>query len=128
MSEAHNRWVKMHERLSALWDEAEALVSRFFKTYRTGDKTISSAPQNNIPIDDAATPLPKMTDFNVIISALKRIQEARIALIKEDATYETLVRTDEANSEGTQEEISRILKRLEENNRNQTTDNDAMSD
>ncbi len=126
MGEKFSRWKAMRERLGALWDEAEGLVARFFEIYRAGDKTIPATPQNTAPTDDAPL-LPKMTDFNIIISALKRIQEARIALIKEDANYETLARTDEANSEGTQEEISRILKALEENNRSETTDEDAMS-
>ena len=71
----YENFSQTQKRISSLGDKAEDVILRFFEAYG------SDAP--------AADSLPKMTDFNVIISAIKRLQEARLDLLKEAPRHES---------------------------------------
>ena len=105
------------QRIEKLWDQTEQMIHNFFQSYLKGaQKKGKNDPDK----------LPKMTDFNVITAAIKRVQEARLSLIKEELQYETLSGTNPADSEGAEEEISRILKALEKNGACEKTDPDQV--
>jgi len=123
------KWNDVNRRLDALWNRTESLIFRFFNAHDVGENAGDKPPgKDGTAGEEATQPLPKMTEFNVIVAAIKRLQEARIALLKEEARYETLSKTDDADSESVQEEISRVLKALEKNGSGETTDPDEMPD
>jgi hypothetical protein len=93
----------LSQRIEILWDRTEEVILRFFDTYSPGNR----ADQEENP------GLPKMTDFNIITAAIKRLQEARFALLKQEVEYETHSGTQTHDPEGTQEDLCRILKALE---------------
>lgn len=103
---------KLTNRIEILWDKAENMVLRFFEAYDARD--------NDPDL------LPKMTDFNIVTAAIKRLQEARLDLLKEELQYESLSKTDEPDSEGAAREISRILEALEKNGTSDSDDPDAV--
>jgi hypothetical protein len=105
---------KLTSRIEILWDKTENVILRFFEAY---------AAKDNDP-----DLLPKMTDFNIIAAAIKRLQEARLELLKEELQYESLAKTDEPDPEGAEEEISRILEALEKNGTGDSDDPDAVHD
>ena len=102
-------------RLDVLWDKTESLILRFFDDYLATE-------------DHDPHALPKMTDFNIVTAAIKRLQEARIALLKEEFQDESLNRANEPDSKSAEEEISRILEALEKNGDGETPDPDEMPD
>lgn len=119
MNEKIEKQKDMFRRINALWDKTEKVILRFFDAL----EHISSTEENSeIPL------LPKMTDFNIITASIKRLQEARLALLKEEFQDESHARTDEPDPQSAQEEISRILEALEKNGTGETPDTDEMPD
>ena len=101
-------------RIETLWEKTENLVLRFFEAYAARDNDPDS--------------LPKMTDFNIVTAAIKRLQDARLDLLKEEIQNESLAKTDEPDSEGAAREISRILEALEKNGTGDSNDPGAVPD
>ncbi|MBN1900585.1 hypothetical protein JW926_04580, partial [Candidatus Sumerlaeota bacterium] len=101
MNDIFEKRKNLTSRIEILWDKTEQMILRFFESYAAG---------GNDPDG-----LPKMTDFNIITAAVKRLQEARLDLLKEEIQYESPARTDESDPEGAAREISRILEALEKN-------------
>ena len=131
MNKICTKWEEVSGRIHALWNKTEALIIRFFNTYDVTDpevETVRDNERDNDKDNNSAPPLPKMTEFNVIVAAIKRLQEARIALLKEEAAYEAHAQAEDPDSGGVQEEISRILKALEKNGAGEGTDQDALPD
>ncbi|HOE63356.1 MAG TPA: hypothetical protein PKW18_11355 [Candidatus Sumerlaeota bacterium] len=109
----YENFSQTQKRISSLWDKAEDVILRFFEAYG------SDAP--------AADSLPKMTDFNVIISAIKRLQEARLDLLKEAPRHESHAGTGNPDPESPAQNISRIIEALEKNG-SEESDSDALPD
>ena len=110
---SNDNFNQTQKRISALWDKAERMILLFFETHNAD----ATAPDS----------LPKMTDFNVIISAIKRLHEARLDLLKEAPRHEPHAGTRNLDSESPAQNISRIIEALEKNG-NEASDNDALPD
>jgi len=106
-----NEWSDVLSRMNDLWDRAEVLAIRFFRScgIPLREDSIPDSP-GDAPPDD----LPRMTDFNVIVSAIKRIQEGRLDLLKEVERRAAVARDERANPLDSPEYISRMLETLEE--------------
>ena len=115
MNEKLTQLNEIKNRLNTLWEKTESLILRFFQAHESGSS-------------DEPASLPKMTDFNIIVAAIKRLQEARIELLKEELSNVSDTRTTLPDSEGAKEEISRVLEALEKNGCNETPDTDALPD
>jgi hypothetical protein len=115
MNEKLTQWNEIKNRLNTLWEKTECLILRFFQAHESGSS-------------DEPASFPKMTDFNIIVAAIKRLQEARLELLKEELSNVPDARTTLPDSEGAKEEISRVLEALEKNGCNETPDTDALSD
>jgi len=106
-----NEWSDVLSRMNDLWDRAEVLAIRFFRS-------CGILPQENSipdsPSDAQQDDLPRMTDFNVIVSAIKRIQEGRLDLLKEVERRATVAGDENANPLASPEYISRMLETLKE--------------
>ena len=118
MNEKLSQLNEIKTRLNTLWEKTEKLILRFFQLYES-DTSDSS---------DMSASLPKMTDFNIIVAAIKRLQEARFELLKEELSNVPDTRTTLPDSEGATEEISRVLEALEKNGCPETPDTDALPD
>ena len=116
MDESKTIWDHTEKRLDALWNRTETMIIRFFEVYGVPENGEAEMEK------DEESPLPKMTEFNVIVAAIKRLQEARIAMLREAAKHETDPETEETDSKGVQEEISRVLEALEKNGCGSGTD------
>lgn len=115
MNEKLNQLNEIKNRLNTLWEKTEKLILRFFQSYESDSS-------------DMSVSLPKMTDFNIIVAAIKRLQEARLELLKEELSNVSDTRTTLPDSEGAKEEISRVLEALEKNGCPETPDTDALPD
>jgi len=124
MNEKLSQFNEIKNRLNTLWEKTEKLILRFFQSYES-DLSDSSDVSD---MSDLSASLPKMTDFNIIVSAIKRLQEARLELLKEGISNVTDSRTTLPDSEGATEEISRVLEALEKNGCPEAPDSSALSD
>jgi hypothetical protein len=115
MNEKLNQLNEIKNRLNTLWEKTEKLILRFFQSYESDSS-------------DMSVSLPKMTDFNIIVAAIKRLQEARLELLKEELSNVSDTRTTLPDSDGAKEEISRVLEALEKNGCPETPDTDALPD
>lgn len=117
----------IESRLDDMWNRAEAIVVRFFIQLE------AKSPEGEVSFQASSTanemlPLPKMTEFNVIVAAIKRIQEGRFALLKERMNREPDEGAAGSDPQRLQEEISGILEALERNGGGQNADQDEMPD
>ncbi len=119
MCEKIEKQKEIFRRIDLLWDKTENVILRFFDSF---EHASPSEDSTDLP------PLPKMTDFNIVTASIKRLQEARIALFKEEFQDESHTRTDEPDSKSAQEEISRILEALEKNGAGDAADPDEVQD
>ena len=113
--------------LDDLWNRAEAIVLRFFLELDANGPDAEISSHNESPGDEIP-PLPKMTEFNVIVAAIKRIQEGRFALLKERMNREPDQGAAGSDPQRLQEEISGILEALERNGGSEDADKDEMPD
>lgn len=119
MNEKIEKQKEIFRRIDFLWDKTEKVIIRFFDTF---DQASQAEDTPDL------SPLPKMTDFNIITASIKRLQEARLALFKEEFQDESHAGTDEPDPQSAQEEISRILEALEKNGAGDAPDTDEMPD
>ena len=119
MNEKIEKQKEIFQRIDLLWEKTENVILRFFDAFE------HASPSEDSP---DLLPLPKMTDFNIITASIKRLQEARIALFKEEFQDESHTGTNEPDSKSAQEEISRILEALEKNGSCDAPDTDEVQD
>ena len=115
------------ERYDSLWEEAETLVDAYLAQHRPAGRQAACAEGGVAAPHTEKTQAPDLKELNAAVTVLKRIQDARRAIHLDAIKLEVSSR-DAKRNQGKEnadpmdnQEISRILKLLEESNGSEET-------
>ena len=117
---AENKLVKLGKHYNRLWREAERFVVSYFRKQR--HSVIDEASGKKI----TTYKVENIRDFYYAVTCLKRIQEARQAALSLEVKHGNDQNNNAANLDLLQNEISRILEKVQENDNDSTRSEDSV--